>query len=299
MKKLNYLICGLILSIIPCLNVSAMEEIFYINQNGVEMTQNEYNQLLEVFTKEEIADLSEEKFDFEMEHNYKTINTDTLYVQNTIKYDENGDIEANIETILTKEQYENGGVDIPMPYSYCGPTSYPEMCWETSHKIIKIEYQVGGTTTDERVVVSNQWKNMPGHRSFDVIGMRVYPYVFQHRAIEANQTYVLNGKSKTEYITPSENYKVDTGGAMVAIELPSNKSITALSEKLIVYGHFNVSAFGANQGINGSYQHATKDVTLSQATNITFSADGMGGVFKFNFNNATNWYDNTQGVHIM
>ena len=38
MKKLNYLICGLILSIIPCLNASAMEEIFYINQNGVEMT---------------------------------------------------------------------------------------------------------------------------------------------------------------------------------------------------------------------------------------------------------------------
>ena len=57
--------------------------------------------------------------------------------------------------------------------------------------------------------------------------------------------------------------------------------------------------FWHNQGINGSYQHATKDVTLSQATNVTFSADGMGGVFKFNFNNATNWYDNTQGVHIM
>jgi len=299
MKRLKYLVCGLLLSILPFLNVSAMEEIFYTNQNGVSMSKSEYEHLLSTFTKEEIADLSEEKFIFEMEHKYKTIKADTLYIQNTIKYDEKGEIETNIETVLTEDEFENGGVAIPVPNSYCGPTIAPEICWETSHKKIIILYQMGSTDNDNRVIVSNEWKTIPSHRSVDVLGMRVYPYAFQYRRVQdAMQTYVANGVSETEYIESSENFKVEPGGTMVAIPLPTKK-ITSLSEKLIVYGFLNLDAFGANQGINGSYQHATGTLDVSAATNMTFSADGMGGVFKFNFSNPTNIYDNTRGVHIM
>lgn len=213
-----------------------------------------------------------------------------------IKYDEFGEVEANIENILTEKEYENESLNVPIPYSYCGPTENPTSCWETSHKKITIVYQtVVDSVENPRVIVSNVWKNMPSRRSIDVIGIRVFPYTFHHRAIEARQTYMLNGAVTNEFISPSENYKVEPGGAMAAIQLPTNKSITDLEEKLIVYGTFDYAVTGSNQGINGSYQHATGDVTLSAATNVTFSSSGMGGVFVFE-RNIGSFYDNTTGV---
>ena len=291
MKKLNYLICGLILSIIPCLNVSAMEEIFYINQNGVEMTQDEYTQLLETYLDFEISALTQEQFDFEIQNNYTTVDLQTVYLQIDTKYDEFGNVEDSIETELTKEEYENGGRTIIQTRAYCDTNIYLYGCWETSHKKISMVYQLNADLSNPRIILNNQWKEMPSIRSYDVMGLR-YAGTFTYSHWQGYQSYVLNGKTTTDYVIGNNNFVYANNGSMMAVKLPENKSITALSEKFIAYGSYESGT------IYGSYQHARQNVTLDKAVNVSFT-DGMGGVFKFNgYVDPTPYYDNTRGVYI-
>ena len=73
----------------------------------IEMTKKQYEKLLNSYTELEIAGFTQEQFEFEMEHNYQTVSSNTIFIQNMIKYDEFGKVEANIENILTEEEYEN------------------------------------------------------------------------------------------------------------------------------------------------------------------------------------------------
>ena len=62
----------------------------------------------------------------------------------------------------------------------------------------------------------------------------------------------------------------------------------------IITQRFKVTGSGT---IYGSYQHATKSVTLSQSKNYTISKKGLGKVFLFEEPFKT-YYDNSPGVDI-
>lgn len=64
--------------------------------------------------------------------------------------------------------------------------------------------------------------------------------------------------------------------------------------QMVLYIHSSGN-FGT---VYGTYQHATRSVTLSQSKGYNFSSSGLGGVLDFTNNTVEGYYDDMSGVQI-
>lgn len=166
---------------------------------------------------------------------------------------------SDLTDILVKEYYPN--TIMPMGTSHT-----------TNYKTIKI------TKAGNIITLLLRWTKTPKIKSYDVIGVRTNLKITNYGY---KQTY--NGG----IVNIDANYKSDSTGVGASFKL-LNGAGTEVSLTFLVSG---------SGIVNGSYQHASTTVTLSESQNYKFSASGLGGVFDFPTSIA-NKYDRMQGVDI-
>lgn len=155
---------------------------------------------------------------------------------------------------------------------------YAEIEHTTNSKTIKLSASCMDSICYVSVLLT--WKSAPKVRSHDLIG-----------SYFSNTNMILKNNNKMNidgnYIYPI-NQKENNNGISSTYKLPSSGS------NIFVLDEFSVKKSGR---ITSSYQHAKKDITLNDSQNFTFSPNGLGGVFAFNYP-VNQYYDGMLGVYL-
>ena len=178
------------------------------------------------------------------------------------------DYDKFIESKIMDGEFESKELIIPVTRA----TSISD-----SNKSLKISKSCSTNCT---ISITASWKGNPTIHSYDVIGAYLSGTVLQGNPI----TTVSSGITSTT----SNEIKRFSNGFGVSVKIPN------YGNKLVINTVFNVSKGGT---VYGSYQHAMKNISLSDSKNYTLSRNGFGGVFDFK-GTAFNTYDRMSGVNI-
>jgi len=150
-------------------NVHA-EEVYYSNNNSVQMTEAEYNKLATVFSDLKIATISQEEFDKYV--NANIVSQDAVYQKTTSL---NGVIISTEE--VTKEEYENSSSIA----NTCGPQNRDNdsAFYETAYKKQNVTLFDGGSFFD--LICDLSWKQVPLVRSYDVFAFLLSHFNFTNK----------------------------------------------------------------------------------------------------------------------
>ena len=151
---------------------------------------------------------------------------------------------------------------------------------ETNSKKLAISKSCTGTVCS--MTLTNVWKGVPKVKSYDVLGARIGGTTFSADSFVTVFKFDSGTKVCTEYVKASNGF-----GCSYKLETGSTTYYSAAS--------FDVNTSGL---VTGSYQHASKSVTLSVSKNYTFSVNGEGNVFLFNTTKGQDAYDGMSGVSI-
>lgn len=148
----------------------------------------------------------------------------------------------------------------------------------TNNKILKMATSCDATECT--VTVTLNWKSMPTIRSYDSIGA-----YFSNTSLVRRKNYKMYIEGgAVNPITTKENNK----GISSTYKLPSSGNTINILDEYIVK---------KSGRITSSYQHATRQVSMADSQNFTFSPSGMGGVFAFNYP-VNQYYDGMLGVYL-
>lgn len=265
-------------------NVQA-EEVFYVNNNSVQMTEAEYNKLASIFSDLKIATISQEEFD-------KYVNAN-IVSQNAI-YQKTTSINGVITSVeeVSKEEYENAS-SIP---NTCGPQTRANdsAFYETSYKRLNVTLFDGGSFFD--LICDLSWKQVPLIRSYDVFAFLLSH--FNYAAVSGVQFYETSaGIGQVNYNMNSAGYKSFSNGAGMSMNLVDGSNITGYELTLtaeLTINSYNYST--AHAWI--SYQHAQTDVTRAQSMDYYLSIAGLGNVIQHNSTAIEDIYDGMSGVQV-
>ena len=239
MKKVLFMLV-LIISGVLSHNVYD-ENVFYVNENGVEFSTKEYNK---------ISDFYWDGYQKYMTmYDYKNLEKYNFFENN---------IESNI--------YEDIGLDI-----------IPLVEHTTQSKSLKMSKSCSDVCM---ISLTLTWKKTPTIKSYDLLGV----YLDDTSLISASNVIVETDKGSTSHNITKTAYN----GLATSFKLDSNLSALRVSQTLVVE---------KKGSINGSYQHAKKNITYSNSQKFSFSKSGIGGVFNFN-TGIQNYYDCMLGVKL-
>lgn len=258
------------------------------NLNGIEMTEEQYQYLSNFYTENAIMDMTQDKFNAEMNKRFTKTDTTEKYIKTVTYIDSNGNPTTN-DYEVSEQEYNNPII----PRANNCTEDFAVECWETTYKKLYMIIWGWGSNNiieEERIVLMNEWKIMPSVRSYDVIGVRYYNW--QPTTAWGDQTAYSydEGVNTTEYSYNGSNMNIQSNGIGISQNLYDYSSLYGLTNRLVVEG----KVLSDHIGRYGSYQHATQSVTLAQSKNYTFG-NGMGEVFLFN-SGIGSYYDNMQGV---
>jgi len=248
---LKYTVMFLFMFIIGICSASATE---YVNYYDITMTNQQYNNLLNLgFSEEEIyyMDLTtfEENKDIES----------TLVSQN-IKYYKtvHPTYGAEYTVELTEEQYE-----AESQISLLGEI-------ETEYKTMVSTISQNSNTL--RYKVSVLWKNMPSVKNYDIIAIGFIDDVYISSNVNFNYYYC--NTSGNCYTSSSYNNKkkLSTGGSAV-YKLPS--SLISLSSTLYYDVSKDTTGTLTRLTMCGDYSHATKSVSTSYLSDYSVNSSGI------------------------
>lgn len=289
MKKIfiTLLITAMVLPIM----VSAQEETYYTNANGVTLTEEQYSYLSEYFSESTLYSMTEEQLNLIKDDRNLTLTTETKYIRTDEAYDNMGNLLQSVETEVSEEDALNyNGQEQITPYAW-------NVTYQTTMK--KLYMQVVSSSTSTKIVtLTNTWLSLPKVRSFDVIALRP-----ETNSMTINvSSSTISGYQKWDgnvisYNSSSSNTKISSsftghGGIGISMNIVDDVS-SSLENSITVYFLCGNSTFS----ISGTYQHATSDVTLAQSQNYSFSSSGYGNVLSFASSVASK-YDNMQGVSL-
>ena len=234
MKKYLYKIVCATLILISTSVVKASNEVYYINENNIEMTEKQYNNLLSLqFTEQDIKTMSQEEFNNNKDLEGELLNEATKYIKTTT-YMRNG-IKQYVREEITKEEamkekelHSQGSFSKGPSGSYYDGIAYSSVL-EITSKII------GLNNTYMRYHTKTEWVTMPSDRYYDIIGI----------GIESSKVYIASAVIFREnWITTSNTSghletcypKSTSTGGLAIFELPT-ASLTDLNA--VIY--FNVS----------------------------------------------------------
>lgn len=277
-KNMKFIFCVLISIIFIFPNVTNAENI--TNNNGVVMTEEEYNDFLKIYSSEYIMHMSEEKYNKIKDLNFDDVTTTTKYIETIY----NQSLQLTTEREVTKEEYDN--YNPVMPLLDDGGASA-----ESTMKSISL-FVVGGTTWSN-AVFTVAWKGIPSTRSFDVIGLRGYGFEFGEGTQEGNQIYELNGSYEAiDYAWNGTNIRKFDNGFGISMNIV-NSDITDL--QLIAECYITPTI--EHPTIYASYQHAVQTLSLADSQNYTLGGAGLGSVFVFPYS-ISQKYDGMTGVSV-
>ena len=261
MKKFLYMfLFATLVLLAPAVNAS--NEVYYTNNEGLGMTEIQYNNLLnQGFTEKQI-----ERMDFETFNKNKDIEATIVaqkkqYVKTTTTM-RNG-IQTHTSQILTEDEM-NEEVQAEKernPYSLRGATgTYYNGASQNSYKIIFTTIAYLSTYDVMRYKVDTYWQMMPTTRSYDIIAIGIeLPKVQIISGIDCRQDW-RTSSDVSGYNTVCMPKTEGTGGSAM-IDLPSG-SLHILES----YIYFTVDK---KPGVNtitsltatGDYAHATLNVS--------------------------------------
>ncbi len=256
MKKYLYKLVIASLILISTTVVNASNEVYYTNRNNIEMTEEEYNNLLGLgFTERQIYDMDEDIFLQNKDINGEILATTDKYYKNTtvirngIKVNEVREITK--EEALAEKQSHNSPTRGPVGSYYDGLSA--NYVQELRTKIIGIN------NTYMRFKIDSEWLIIPSERYHDIIGIGI-----ETSKVQIASTIVFKEKWYTTSNVHGEDTtcypKDETTGGSAQMQLPSGSLQTLDS-----YLYFNVTK-KANVGtitelnMCGDYAHATTSV---------------------------------------
>lgn len=272
MKKIFYLIVGILLTVIP---------------------QNTY-----AFCDNSVPIINYDKKLIENEYNNSEFKGEEIYVITTYKIDSNDNVIDQRSIEASKEEAEavakdntlhildNGKLSTVSPISIQG---YEESwAYETESKRIQTRYYTYGGKYYAEILAT--WIKLPKIRKFDVIALRWDSCVKSIDYFYATQ-YGDSNTGKTEYTSSSKNVVITSEGVGVSMDLhDSYKNNAVIYLKIGSAGNFGTYMYG-------TYQHAkNSNVTLAISKSYTFGISGLGGVLVFNKTSYSNYYDQMQGL---
>ncbi len=235
---------------------------YYTNYYGIEMSKEEYDNLVELgFSESEIYYMLEDDFIFNKDIEGHLVADTTNYYVNIIRYDATGRIVSNSDMQVSKDDYENG---LPQPISYDGYI-------ETSYKKMRTTISSG---TKFRYKVNLVWKSMPAVRSYDIIGIGMEELVYINSALSFSQTYCSTPSfCKTD--TTVNSTIINPTGAGASFLLPSSKEVTSLQSTFYFDVSKNVSSTLTLLYAHGDYAHATKSLSGGSAQGFIVNIGGI------------------------
>jgi len=252
----------------------------YINDLGVVISEEDYNNLRTIYTEKYISVLDQEKY-----NQIKNMNLNYDDVQKTVKYiksEYNHVTGETLETEVTKEEYDNASV-APQTRTTVVETAYKH----TSLALIKTS-EANDTAFFSYTCL---WKIMPAVRSFDVNGVRFSGMEKVNGTQQGKQVYTLNGENGfVQYNFNGTNINNFSNGFGISMNL-LNSNVTYLEST--IDASMAITAYPAS--LFASYQHAIEDVSLATSKNYTLGV-GLGDVFVFN-DGIGSKYDGMEGVY--
>ena len=278
------LLGGLILSLLLVLCPTVMAESYYTNSNGIEMTEEEYNKMIQLFDEKHTYYLTQEEFDF---YKDKTIvDSGTVYVKENYV----NDVLVSEEEI-TEEEYNSSSDNDDSQ----DPTRYGSSATHTTNykKLTASIVSLGGLNYN--LVSHLQWKKVPKVKSYDVFAF--YLQHFSYSGVTGTQyAYTSSGQYTYSYNSRSAGYKGLSSGAGLSMNLKDGSNITGYDMFMSASLHGDGSSYGHGNALV-SYQHAQVNVTRAQSMSYTLGVTGLGGVIIFS-SGVMSSYDGMAGVGV-
>lgn len=278
MKNVKFMILALISILFVIPYVVNAESI--TNNNGVVISEQEYNDFLKIYSSDYIMNMSEAKYNKLKTLNFNDITTSTKYIETT--YNQN--LQLTTEREVTEQEYNN--YNPVMPLLDDGAASY-----ETTMKKLVMSI-VGGTTWNYATVVAT-WKAIPSTRSYDLIGFYGYGFEFSDGTQGGEQVYILNGAyNEISYAWNGTNIQKHSNGFGISMNIV-NSDITYLQ----LIADVDVKATVDHPTLYASYQHAQRELSLEDSQSYTLGGSGLGSVFIFPYS-ISQKYDAMSGVYV-
>ena len=226
---------------------------FLINNNNIEMSEVEYNNLLNLgFTNSEILNMTIGEF-----NNNKDLIGEVVSV-NSNYYDINNNL-INFEDGIV------GGNLVGLYGSFNGYI-------ETEYK--KVTTTIVSVNNYYRYKVTTEWKKMPSTRSNDIIGIGIESsdvYIISDITFQQNYCYTNGSCSSSQISIPK---KSSSGGSAI-FNLPTSSSINSLSSYLYFTVNKNTTGTITELNAYGDYSHATKTVSSSSVSGHSIHNGGI------------------------
>ena len=238
------------------------EKVFYVNSNGIEMTEQEYDNLLSVgFTEFQIKNMSLSEFNDNKDlHGQVEASVKKYYktVTNTLTGKVIESREASYDEFLREKENPTRDTGFIM-------TSWIQM---TNNIITISDYY-------KRYKADMFWMSMPPVRSFDTFAIGFNDYEIEIVSSVIPLTIVYTYSDGTD-ITQTAGYtqKITSKGAGVSFKLPS-EHIVGLSS----YMYYNIGKITSSEVTSliscSDYVHANRTSTLARATDYTLDFFGI------------------------
>ena len=295
-KGLLAVICGtLLLGFGTGMEVKAQEDIYYTNLNGVEFTEEQYQNVSRVFDEDTISVMAKETADLiKDDKKLHIVDEETRYYRVDEIYDKSEKLLDSWTSVITKAEAERiakqkdkvifPGIGVNT-YGNSGKTTH-----STNAKKVSISIAMGASVSHKVVTVKNKWVKIPKVKSYDVIAIRprTSSFTINSDTISGYQKWDNN---KINYKSNSKNLVIKSNGGVGLSTNIANKVMKSLECQLQVLFFSGANQFSAD----GTYQHATKKVSLAESKDYKFSGKGYGGVLKFS-SSVSPKYDNMKGV---
>ena len=278
MKNVKFMILALISILFVIPYVVNAESI--TNNNGVVISEQEYNDFLKIYSSDYIMNMSEAKYNKLKTLNFNDITTSTKYIETT--YNQN--LQLTTEREVTEQEYNNFNPVMPL-------LDDEAASYETTMKKLVMSI-VGGTTWNYATVVAT-WKAIPSTRSYDLIGFYGYGFEFGNGTQGGEQVYILNGAyNEISYAWNGTNIQRHTNGFGISMNIV-NSDITYLQ----LIADVDVKATVTHPTLYASYQHAQRELSLEDSQSYTLGGSGLGSVFIFPYS-ISQKYDAMSGVSV-
>lgn len=304
-------------------NKSNIQAQSFINNNGLEFTEEKYNFFLGIgFSEKSIEEMDISTYDAYSDVNeIKIEKTYDIFVRDTTIIDPYTQEQRVYSEQISEYEYENEIDSIRKVVRRAG--LIPSITHETTYKKLTVNVLDASTATyrNRKIVSSNlYWKKVPKIKSYDIFAARLENGEIFKNSENGQMTSVEHEFDENCGIPGTEEHttqfkpgaagwnmqkgKITYTGLGFTAQLKEHSSVckTDLGPIFSKATSYKASLnFMAYQGtkVFVSYQHAAKEVSLSSVQKkYTFSNSGLGNVIYFSDTSIRDSYDAMKGVSI-
>lgn len=285
MKKSLKLIFAIAIFTLGANQIFAQEEIYLKTLNGVELTKEQYNNLIKSFDHNTIITMNAEMLEeIKNETDFKSVSKEK-YIKSTIVYDQGQVVSSNEEEVSLNE-FTNSDVIEPIYVPLQVATT------ETTYRKLKMTIVVWGNNSNNMsITLTNTWKQLPSMKTYDVLA--IAPGVsFSLKASGYRSAYQEYDGNIINYSETGDKWNevkdnIIFGKGMGISQNLVDAATTSLENSMT----YRVKAVQATLPFNvrGAYAHAIVDTPLAQSKKYTLGSGGIGNLIIFNSSVASHY----------